>query len=96
VGLVQFRVTVQVKHQDGTPASFAVLNLFRHARVCFLWWCWDVDNFAYRVMTDFYGTTTVLLDKGSWHLRADLRGAKSGDWIGDVNSNGGLIMYVVP
>jgi hypothetical protein len=86
---------VTVKQQNGEPASFAIIKVFLHARVCFLWWCWDVDNYLYSKMTDFYGKTTLGLSPGTYKLRAEWKG-KIGEWVGNVTGNMGLTIYIRP
>jgi hypothetical protein len=93
--MVKYVASIQVKQQDGTPASFAQLTVFRVTRICVLWWCWDVENYYESIRTDFYGKQTLSLEEGKWHIRANWRG-KQGDWTGEVRSNMGLTIYLRP
>lgn len=86
---------VTVKRQDGSPAGFALIKVFKRGRACFLWWCWDVDNYQYTVQTDFYGKRTLSLDAGTYKLRAEYQG-KWGEWVGNVTGNMGLTIYIRP
>jgi hypothetical protein len=93
--MVKYTGQITVKQQDGTPASFAVVKVFKRGRACFAWWCWDVDNYQYSVVTDFNGKTTLSLDPGTYKLRAEWRG-KWGEWVGNVTGNFGLSIYLRP
>jgi hypothetical protein len=93
--MVAYKCQITVKQQSGDPASFAILKVFKHARVCFLWWCWDVDNYLYAVQTDFYGKRTLSLEPGTYKLRAEWQG-KIGEWVGNVASDFGLTIYIRP
>jgi hypothetical protein len=69
--MTKVTVNIQVLQSDGiTPASFAVVQVYKYVCVWFL--CWD--SFTQQIMTDFYGRTSLLLDEATWRLRGSCRG----------------------
>jgi hypothetical protein len=93
--MVTYRGEVRVKQQDGSPASFALIKVFKRGRVCIAWWCWDVDNYQYTVQTDFNGLRIMYFEPGTYRLRAEWRG-KWGEWVGFINQPFGLSIYLRP
>jgi hypothetical protein len=93
--MVTWTFPVTVKQQSGDPASFALLKVFKHGRACFLWWCWDVDNYLYTVQTDLYGKRTLSLEEGTYRLRAEWKG-KIGEYVGGVRGISGITIYIRP
>lgn len=88
-----YTCTVSVFQQNGSPASFAQLLVYRSAHVCVLWWCWNIDNYYETVSADLNGKATLYLGKQRWHVHANWSN-QHGDWYGDVNSNIGLNMHL--
>jgi|GEM_PF-5849381 len=65
-------LTIRVTQANGSPAPFAIISVFKI--VPFLWWqlWWHVTT----VTANFYGETTVTLEKGvSYMVRAVWIGA---------------------
>jgi len=93
--MVTYTVPITVKQQSGEAAGFATIKVFKHGRACFLWWCWDVDNYQYLVMTDFYGKIRLTLEEGDYKLRASWSG-KTGEYVGGVRGISGITIYLRP
>lgn len=93
---MSYQVNVGVLQADRkTPAPFAVLKIFKSAKVCVLWWCWDVDNYQYSLMTDLYGQAKLTLPAGRYKFQAEWKG-KVGYLRGDVKSASAVTIFLPP
>jgi len=88
-------VRIQVRQSNGSPASLAIVQFYKH--VCVWFACFN--NYQFQLMTDLTGQCTVSLDTGDWHLRgllqsqegeADFTLTASGP--GTVKQSGALIL----